>query len=87
MKKEYDELLEAGNKAQYEQIEKTGLNKVGLFLASDKIIDYGYDIRNKLKSSKNQNNKLEIIRKYSANIANLAHIIISKCDKELNNES
>ena len=90
MKRNYKELLKAGNKAQLEKLQQNG-HKKGF---DDIDIDYAYirlevEMDELLKelllfpSSKDRKKVYEKIRHEAADIANYAHMIILKCDKEI----
>ena len=90
MKRNYEELFQAGNKAQLEKLHenehKDGFDNID--------IDYAYirlevEMDELLKelllfpSSKDRKKAYEKIRHEAADIANYAYMIILKCDKEI----
>lgn len=94
-KRNYKELFQAGNKAQLEQMEKheykRGWKNFLLHSSFQGIRKSAIHIESALyKSFTHQEiiiepTDLKMIRKKAANIANFAHMIILKCDKEIEN--
>lgn len=94
--RDYDKLLEAGNKAQLEKLEennhKRGFDEIDLDYAYGRIEDELLELKKELydlyygefpcKILKDQYNCVDV-RKEAADIANFAHMIILKCDQEL----
>jgi NTP pyrophosphatase (non-canonical NTP hydrolase) len=82
----YNELFEAGNKAQLEKMElnnhKTGYDNIYINYGYDKIEEELNELYNAIHYGKKD---YQAIREEAADIANYAHMIIYKCDKEISN--
>lgn len=89
----YDEMFEAGNKAQLEQMIKhkhyTGWDNFGIGAGFEGIRKNAIKIESQLytlftrQGKKKVSVDYESVRKRAANIANFAHMMILDCDKEL----
>lgn len=85
MERNYEKLLESGNKAQLEKLllneHKKGFEDIDLDYAMNRI----YQEIEELHEAHLFNDKdFSAIKKEAADIANFAHMIIYKCDQELN---
>jgi phosphotransacetylase len=84
MKRDYEKLLESGNKAQLEKLllneHKRGFENIDLNYASDRIEEELDELWVEIQM---KNKDFSAIRKEAADIANFAHMIIYKCDQEL----
>lgn len=90
----YQEMFQAGNKAQLEKMienedKKSGWDNIGLGFASCELINNAECIHRYVKAKNIDQSLLkdgldEMIRAKAANVANFAHMIILQCDKELN---
>ena len=83
----YSDLINAGNSAQIQQMEKyenikSGYENIDLFLASRKIINKCPALLKISVLDYNENNLKRMIRE-CADISNYAHMMILKCNKEL----
>ena len=90
MKRDYDGLLKSGNKAQLEKLKenenKCGFDKVDIFYATQRIADEQFELAVEVNNQmKNEKERLKSIRSEAADVANFAHMIIYRCDKELEN--
>lgn len=89
MKRDYDELLQAGNKAQLEKLieneHKDGFDDIDIEYALDRLLDEYIELRKEIKSLNDSTSKIwhRRIRHEAADVANFAHMIILRCDKEL----
>ncbi len=85
MKRDYDKLLESGNKAQLEKLllneHKRGFENINLDYAINRIYQ---EIEELHEAHLFNDVDFSSIRKEAADIANFAHMIIFKCDQELN---
>lgn len=87
----YKELLTHGNEAQLEKLKenksKCGFDNVKIYYAAQRIYqEYNElitEVNNQMLSEKDRLNR---IRREAADVANYAHMIILKCDKELMKE-
>ncbi len=96
MKRDYDSLIKAGNKAQLEKLKenehKKGFDNIDLEYAFDRIEEELLELREELydvyhgdfacRIFKDQYDCVKV-RKEAADIANFCHFIIYKCDQEL----
>jgi hypothetical protein len=85
MPRNYDELISAGNKAQLEKLkihkDKPGnFEDIDLKWANKRIGDELWELSNEVHAEKTDYCK---IRHEAADIANFAHMIILRCDKEI----
>lgn len=99
-KRNYDELLTAGNKAQLEKLKdnehKEGFNNIDLYYANERLSEEVEELEKELYNiailegttqyfcKKKLNYKK--IRHEAADVANFAHMIILACDKEIKKE-
>ncbi len=93
MSRDYDELLKSGNNAQLEKLKenehKRGFEDIGLYYAFKRLDEEYEELKCELYdfSSFGRIHKntfdFSAIRKEAADIANFAHMIILKCDQEL----
>jgi hypothetical protein len=95
--RDYTKLLEAGNKAQLEKLKqnghKKGFNDINLEYATRRIEDEYQELSEEIwiithdeqciNYWHKDNKDYKKIRMEAADIANFAHMIILKCDKEL----
>ena len=84
----YDELLKAGTGAQLEKLlenpEKSGFDNINIEYALDRILDEFIELRDAIrKTGIPPITHLQLIRREAADVANFAHMIILRCDKEL----
>ena len=84
MKKKYDEMFKAGNKAQLEQMikneHKEGWDDIDILFALMKISEHIPEAKQCWFKNPEQ---WGLLRKYASDMSNLSHMIILKCDKKL----
>ena len=89
MKRNYEELFQAGNKAQLEKLQqnghKKGFDDIDIEYASERIEQEWNELSAEvmLIDTFDDEPDYEAIRHEAADIANFAHMIILKCDKEI----
>ena len=89
---EFNELLKSGNMAQLEKLNKNkhknGFDNINILNAIEKIIYHVSNLEEEEYSYRigDADATLNLIRNRAANIANFAHMIILKCDKELSKD-
>lgn len=99
MKRDYDELLSAGQKAQLEKLKendhKSGFDEIDIPQSFHRIKDEYIELGEELFYEKQgcsffeykfkKDIDFEAVRKEAADVANFAYMIILQCDKELSN--
>lgn len=87
--RDYDSLIDAGNKAQIEKLEenshKKGFENINLSYAFHRLQEEMDELSNEIYDNLESGGRIEEIRREAADIANFAHMIIYKCDQELSN--
>lgn len=90
--REYDKLLESGNRAQLEKLyqnrHKNGFDTIMIIDATRRIKEELEELEEvACNHEKRDYPNFSNIRHEAADIANFAHMIIYKCDRELNNQT